>query len=128
MYMVRSSMKKIEEQRLVIIAIAALFVLAIIGYGVMQWEAWAPVIFFGAIGVYAFCKATKKCDKVSWKGSLLWFMLSLLFLAASATWTAENIGASSQLQDSLYSAILIIGGCGIASLVVVGITTLIKKN
>ena len=126
--MVRSSIRKIEEKRLAIIGIAALLVLAAIGYGVMKWEAWAPVISFGAIGVFAFYKAAQKCDKVSWKSALLWFMLSLLFLAASATWTAENIGASAQLQDSLYSAIFIIGGCGIASLLVVGITALFQKS
>ena len=126
--MVRSSIRKIEEKRLAIIGIAALIVLTIICYCVMKWEAWASVIAFGAIGVFAFYKAAQKCDKMFWKSSLLWFMLSLLFLTASATWTAENIEASTQLQDSLYSAIFIIGCCGIASLVVVGITTLVQKK
>lgn len=121
------SIKKIEEKRLVIIGIIALLALAAVLYGIMKWEEWAPIIFFGFIAVFAFYKAAQKCDKLSWKSSLLWFMLSLLFLATTATWTAENIGAPSQVQDSLYNAIFVIGGCGIVSLLVVAIATLVQK-
>ena len=121
-------MKKIEEKRLAIIAIAALILLVGIGYGVMKWEAWAPVAFFGFIGVASFCKAVQKCRKVTWMSSLIWFVLSLLFLTTTATWTTENIQAPEQVQDLLYNAILIIVGCFIASLLIVGIATLAKKT